>query len=301
VEKSCLTRWGDKLLDRLSFVIGEAFVALRRNFAMTFASVTTGAVALFLLGMLVYAYSAANNFLGDVPGMFDMRVFLRDGIQDRELRATIDSVRRFNGVKQVIWIPRGKEWAKMQHDHPELTAGITNPFPEELKVVVSDIQFSDRIASEIQSLPTVLPEDGVRYLRKEQKVAIAVLKTFRFLGPSLVVLLMVATGILVYNTIRLTVLSRRLEVRIMQLVGATRFVVRFPFLIEGTVQGLLAGVCAASLLLLTHHVVSDQLLSEDIRVMGFNSRETYGLLCLVGASYGLCCSLVAVRSPLRYR
>jgi len=289
------------MFDRLAFVVGEAFVALRRNFAMTFACVTTGAVALFLLGMLTFAYQQANDFAKTVPGMFDMRIFLRDGIKDKELHKTIDSVRRFPGIAQVVWIPRDKAWAKMQQEHPDLTEGITNPYPEQLKVVLSDIKLADRVGAEIQSLPAVLPEDGVRYLRREQKIAIAALDTFRILGPSMVVLLMLATAILVYNTIRLTVLSRRVEIRIMQLVGATKFVVRFPFLIEGTVQGLLSGIFAASLLLLTHHIVTNKLLSEDIQVGAFNTQRAYLLLCVVGAGYGLCCSLLAVRSPLRYR
>ena len=289
------------MLDRLSFVVGEAFVALRRNIAMTFAGVTTGAVALFLLGMLTWVYGVANDYAKTVPGMFDMRVFLRDGIKERDFRQTLDAIRRLRGVSQVVWIPRDKAWAKMQHDHPELTAGIDNPYPEQLKLVLSDIKLGDRVALQVQSLPTVIPEDGVRYLREEQRVAVAAIDTFRILGPSLVFLLLVATGILVYNTIRLTVLSRRLEVRIMQLVGATRFVVRFPFLIEGTIQGLLAGFCAASLLLMTHRLVSDQLLQKDIHVQGFPTEEAYLVLCVVGAGYGLICSLVAVRAPLRYR
>ncbi len=288
------------MFDRIGFVIGEAFVALRRNFAMTFAAVTTGAVALLLLGILAFGYKVADDYSRTVPAMFDMRVFLRDGTGFPEIRATADEIRHIKGVSEVSWIPRAKAWAKLQKEQPEFTQGIENPFPDQFKVVLSDLHGGERIATQIQALPMVR-EEGVNYLREEQRVALAALQTFRLLGPALVALLLVATGILIYNTIRLTVISRRVEIRIMQLVGASRFVVRFPFLIEGVAQGVAAGGCAGLLLLLADRVVASQLAQQNIQFAAFPTTQAICLMIAAGAGYGLLCSFVAVRVPLRYR
>jgi cell division transport system permease protein len=119
------------------------------------------------------------------------------------------------------------------------------------------------------------------------------------LGPGLVALLLVATGILIYNAIRLAVVSRRLEIRIMQLVGASRFVVRFPFLIEGLLQGVTAGAVAGLLMLLAVRVVSSQLALQGIPFAPFPTTRAIDLMVTAGAGYGLVCSFVAVRVPLR--
>jgi cell division transport system permease protein len=116
-----------------------------------------------------------------------------------------------------------------------------------------------------------------------------------------VLLLLVATGILIYNTIRLTIVSRRLEIRIMQLTGASRFVVRVPFIIEGSVQGLIAGGFAGGMLYAADRVVTQQLAQQNIQFAAFPTTQAIWLAVAVGGGYGLVCSFVAVRAPLRYR
>lgn len=288
------------MLNRLGFVVGEGFVNLRRNLGMTLACVTTGAVALFLLGMLVFAYKLADDYARTVPSMFDMRVFLRDGTKFDQIRATAEAIRRIKGVGEVSWIPRDKAWEKMKREQPDITRGIDNPLPDEFKVVPTDISLGAQIADRIQSLATVQP-DGVRYLREEQKMAMAALGTYRLLGPALVLLLFVANAILIYNTIRLTIISRRLEIRIMQLTGASGFVVRFPFIIEGTLQGLAAGACAGGLMYASDRIVIQQLAQQNIQFATFPTTQAIWMAVAVGAGYGLLCSFVAVRAPLRYR
>jgi cell division transport system permease protein len=288
------------VFDRLSFVLGEALTALRRNIGMTFAAVSTGAVALFLLGVLAFAYKVADDYARTIPGKFDMRIYLREGVKAPEIKKTAQAMRAISGVGEVSWIPRDKAWAKLQREEPDITTGLENSLPDAFKVGLTDITQADRIAGQIQSIAAVQP-DGVHYLRDEQRIAIAGLETFRLLGPAFVALLLIATGILIYNTIRLTLVSRRLEIRIMQLVGASRFVVRFPFLIEGVVQGTVAGACASALLIVSDRVVTEQLAQQNIQFAPFPTTLATWLMIAAGAGYGLLCSLLAVRVPLRYR
>jgi cell division transport system permease protein len=289
------------MFDRVTFVIGEAFVALRRNLAMSIAGITTGAVALFLLGLLSFTILVANDYAKSVPNMFDMRVFLNDGTSKDEVKKTVQAIRGIAGVAQVTWIPRDNAWLKMQREEPELTRGLENPLPEQVRVIVSDLARAETIATSIQELPTVAPEDGVHYLRKEQQIANAFLQALRLLGPEVAGLLIFATGVLIYNTIRLTVLARRLEIRIMQLVGAPQSMVRVPFLIEGTVQGLVAGIFSGLLLLASLRVLQGQLRTDTIGLAAFPIRQAMALMSLTGGGYGLLCSLFAVRVPLQYR
>ncbi len=287
-----------KLLDYCLFILGEAAVAFRRNIAMAFAAVTTGAIALFLLGLLTFSFQAAADYAKTVPNMFDIRVFLVDQTPKSDVQKTIAQVRNMPGVSEVVLIPKENAWARMKSEHPELTQGLDNPLPDQLKVTVQDLKFGDKVANQIQNLPTVVPEDGVHYLRQEQRMAAAFLNAFKILGPALFALLLIAAAILIYNTIRLTVLSRRVEIRIMQLVGASAFAIRVPFLIEGTMQGVGAGVAASALLFTSVRLLGTQL---EINALppSYPVWPAVALLVLTGGGYGFVCSVFAVRVPLQ--
>lgn len=290
------------MLDRIEFVVSEGFVALRRNLLMTFAAITTVAVSLFLLGGFLYVFQQATAYAATLPGKFEMRVFIRDGTSFTQIKSTVDAIRENSGVKEVIYIPRKAMWAKDQARFP-LYKDFENPYPDALKVIVRDLSQGDSIAKSIQKMPTVEPLNGVKYLAEEQRLIDQLLRMLRWLGGALGGLLLLIGGILIYNAIRLTVMSRRLELRIMSLVGASSATIRIPFIIEGLVQGTIGGAFATVLL-----VIADTAITSFIR--GLNASAVLPvfpwetglvLLCITGAVYGVFCSTLAVRRPIQFR
>ena len=116
--------------------------------------------------------------------------------------------------------------------------------------------------------------------------------------------MLVTSGILIYNAIRMTVLARRREIRIMQLVGATRFMVWAPMLIEGIVQGAIGGTLAALVLWSAHSIVQATIVKSLYafsQMAAFPVNQAFLVLGLAGASYGLVCSMIAVREPLQFK
>ena len=116
--------------------------------------------------------------------------------------------------------------------------------------------------------------------------------------------MLVTSGILIYNAIRMTVLARRREIRIMQLVGATRFMVWAPMLMEGIVQGAIGGLLAALVLWFAHGVVQVTVvrsLYAFSKLGQFPVGQAIFFLGVAGAVYGLVCSMVAVREPLQFK
>lgn len=290
------------MFDRLEFMLSEAFVALRRNGLMTFAAVTTVAVSLFLIGGLGYVYLRVQDYARSIPSKFEMRVFLKDSIEGEKAVAPVaQKIRAIPGVLKATWIPKDKFWALDQSQHPEYR-GIENPYPESFKVQVLDLQQSDHVAQALKSLPEVnTGEEGVRYLKDEEEFLERILSFIRWLGVVFGGLLFLTGGILIYNAIKLAVISRRVEVRIMQLVGASNAAIKFPFLIEGFVQGTTGGVLAALMVLATNNLISSFVhqSSPDVAIPIFPLLAMTGVLGGIGAVYGLFCSLIAVRTPLR--
>ncbi len=294
------------MLDKLGFLVGEALIALRRNGWMTFAAISTVAVSLFLLGGISYAYLQIQNYADKIPGKFTIRVHLKDGIPTKQIQGTAQALREIPGVKAAYWIPKDKAWAKKQKEDPELTRGIDNPYPDAFKVELASLKDSDRVANAIHSLDAVQPgPDGVVYFRDEQRFIDQGLQLMRWLGATIGGLLFLTAGVLIYNAIRLAVHSRRLEIRVMQLVGASRITVQVPFLIEGILQGAVGGMMA-TLIIYACKVRLDAYLAEiQGNLLGrpepFPAMFALALLTSIGAAYGLVCSLLAVRRPMRDR
>jgi cell division transport system permease protein len=291
------------MLDRIEFLSSEAASALRRNGLMTFAAISTAAVALFLLGGLSYLYYRVHVFAESIPGKFEMRVHLKDGVGGSTVSDVANRIRSLEGVQAAFWIPRDKAWALEREQNPELTEGLDNPYPEAFKVVLSDLKLSDQVADTVKAMPEVNPDEVV-YLQEEQRIVERALSVVRTIGLSVGGLLFFTAGILIYNAIRLTVVSRRLEIRVMQLVGATKSTVRIPFLVEGIVQGAVGGSLAGLMILGAQAAVNMFIQNEfDPAYMPppFPLVEVLGLLVLIGSGYGLLCSSIAVRAPLRFR
>lgn len=265
---------------------------------MIFAAIATATLALFLIGGLGFLYLQAKTAAGRLTGLFEMRVFMKEGTTYKQITETAGQIREIPGVGTVSWIPRDKAWELEKKKNPDLTAGIDNPLPDAFKVTVKELARGDAIVAAIRKLPTVEPEGGVQYLSKEARFVDTWAQRLQAVGGPLAGILLLIAAILIYNTIRLTVISRRLEVRVMSLVGASRFVIQAPYMIEGVVYGTIGGLLAALLLYVSQIGVGLWLRSST---SPFPFTQSVEILCLAGGIFGLLCSVVAVKVPLRYR
>lgn len=294
------------MLDRLEFLIGEAFSALRRNLWMTFAAVTTAAMALFLLGGMGWAYLGFTKFVTDLSKKAEMKVMLTDAVSDVRAKQFGDRLKAISGVSTVRFVPRDQGLKDLLRQNPDIDVEgleIDNPLPNAYVVRVDDLKVFDRVAHQIQALKEV-EKDGVKFPVDEQNFLADMMRLVQWLGLILGGLMLLTSGILIYNAIRMTVLARRREIKIMQLVGATRFTVWAPMLIEGIVQGLTGGILASLVLWSAYTVIQNTVIKALYafgRLEAFPVSQAVMVLGLVGAVYGLVCSLIAVREPLRLK
>lgn len=288
------------MFDRIGFVVGEALIALRRNGFLTIAAISTVAVSLFLLGGMVYIVYRAQSYADTIPGQFEIRVFLKDGTSLTQIQQTAKTIRDIPGVKDAMWIPRDKAWALYAKKNPDLAAGIENPLPDAFKVTLKELSYSNAVCESLKKLPTADPNEGIQHLGDVEQIIDRLLNVLRWFGGVLGGTLLVTAGILIYIAIRMTIVSRRKEVRIMQLVGASRFTVLVPFLIEGLCQGVLGGCVAAGLLSAGHWLVGQRLARETLfHLPPFPILNAFLILGAVGGAYGLLCSTVAANAPLK--
>ena len=287
------------MLDRIEFLISEAFTSLRRNTWMSFSAVTTSAMALLLLGGLGLAYTGIMHFAEGLAGRLEMRVLMELDLPEAQVTAIGESIREIPEVADVVLVTKEEAWEELKRKLPEQTEGLENVLPDAYKVTLRDVGDADLVSAKIESIEG---QDGVEYFREEYNVIDQALSLIRLIGLALGGMMFLTSGVLIYNSIRLAIVARQREIRIMQLVGAARSTIWIPLLIEGVVQGAIGGVIASTLLWPAYESAKSLLESLaflQAKEARFPIASVYLWLTLVGALYGLICSMIAVREPRR--
>ncbi|MCE9559147.1 MAG: ABC transporter permease [Armatimonadetes bacterium] len=290
------------MFDRIAFIVGEALQALRRNTWMTFAAVTTSATALFMLGGLFYTYISLNRVAENLSTKIEIRAFIKDDLTQDEMKQAGEAIRAIPGVKKAIWISKKDNWEAYKKRFPKsLVESVENPLPNIFIVQATDTKDTQRIAEAIQKIPAI-ETDGVKYRNDAQEFIQSSLKKLRIFGYGLGILLLFTSGILIYNTIRLTIVARYREIRIMRLVGATRITVMLPMLIEGLIQGALGGIAGTLLVYGADRAYRNWLGSELAAVWPtFPLASCLFYLVALGSVYGFICSTWALRDMRKAR
>jgi len=232
----------------VSFV-SDASSSFRRNGLMTAAAVTTIMVALLVVGAAVLIGLNLSNVAGVVEGQVQVVAFLRDGLTSLETENVRVAVGSIPGVRAIRFVGRGEALQRLQQQLGEHAAfadlASTNPLPDSLEVQLANPQSAQAIAAAVAKQTGVTE---VTYGGEAVDRVVALTRGLRAVSVVLTLFLISVALVVVFNTIRLTVIARRQEIEIMQLVGATRWFVRWPFIIEGFFQGAAAAVAAVVVL-----------------------------------------------------
>lgn len=238
-------------LSTKEYFVKETFKSIKRNQLMSFASVSTVAVSLLVLGMFLLMVMNANNLAKYLENQVQISVYMEDSASSSTLSAAEKSLKNMPGVTKVTSVTKKQAMAKFKQrlgDQNRLldALGEENPFPYSFEIQVDK---PERIA---QIVPKIDAMKGVETAKFGQEVVEHMFKLTKLLrmgGVLLVFLLAMATLFIISNTIRITVFARRREVSIMKYVGATNWFIRWPFLLEGMFLGF-AGAMVASLVLI---------------------------------------------------
>lgn len=289
-------------LRNIEFVIQEAFTGIWRNGLMAFASISTIALSLGVLGAFVLAAMGANNFAAAQVGRFQIGVFMHDDADLKQTEAAAARIRKMHGVGSVEVRDRDKEWREFKSLHPDISsAGLpTNVLPFAMDVKVTEPDRLPVIASRIRSMGGI---DAVREGRETFGRVMAVAGVIKVISIAGVIMLLITTAFIISNAIRLTLYARRREIRIMQLVGATNEFIRLPLIIEGMVFGIAGAIVAWCLLRLGSTYMAhaaDKVTPLLGQVSSGMMPITQALsLIILGAAIGTAGSFVSIRRFLK--
>ena len=232
------------------YIIREAFLSLKRNNWMSFASVGTVAVSLFIFGMFLILVMNMNKMAASLESQVQISVYLQDEVSREERKDIESDIRGMQGIDTVKFVSRDEALARFKErlgDQKFLldALGETNPLPDAFEVTVLQPDMVKTAAASIANFKGV---ESAKYGQDVIEHLFDITRLIRIVGLSFMVLLAGATLFIISNTIRLTVFARRKEIAIMKYVGATDWFIRWPFLLEGMVLGFFGGIIAAVLL-----------------------------------------------------
>lgn len=285
------------------FFLREAFRNMRINALMSATAATTTAVCVLILGVGLLVSAHVEGVIRQVGQDVAITAFVpEDASRERvdEIRRTVEG---YPEVRESTYVSKDEALARfkeMMRDQPEIYEGLgSDVLPASLEIQLNDPRDSEAVANRLRS-------EGFQELSYPQQTIDRLNQVTGYVVWALrgaTVLFLVASVLLISNAIRLSIFARRKEIEVMKLVGASDGFVRWPFVLEGLVQGLIGAVLAALLVVLANNLfvgwAQEQLPFVPVSAEVVNTVLVLGLLVAVGAAIGILGSVVSVRRFLR--
>jgi cell division transport system permease protein len=240
-------------MPRAKLFFGEAFRSIGANISTTVAATMTVLIGMFLLGLFIALFSWVNSWTDHVRKDVLVKVFLVREASDAQINAVRAQIQSFPETKTVVFVSKEEALQRMKDKYPDLVKNLVdNPLPNAFEVTPKDADQVSALANRLNPPPSGV--ENVDYAQKKTERILSVTNVIKYIFLLGSIILMVASTILIANTIRLSIFSRRREVEVMKLVGASNWFVRGPFMLEGVICGLIGAIAAIVLLVLAKEI-----------------------------------------------
>lgn len=299
-------------LSSFRYLVGQGFDNVWKNRVMAFASFCVLLVSLLLVGISVLFYINIDSIIGGIEDKNEVIVYLLEDTTEEEIQEIGNQLAAMENVSSVSLYTRDEAFADLKanmSDYSEVfdSLGDDNPLPDAYRIRVSDISNMQLTVSAVQEMDCVeyvsSPDSFVELLTETRHVVAIV-------AIAIIAALLIVSMVIISNTTRASVFARRREISIMQSVGATKAFIRFPFFVEGMINGFMAGVFATLLTWFTYDSLVDLIANFDVlQTIGMGSIIPFDSIAIpvalayvvVGSLVGAIGSVLSTRKHLKYR
>ncbi|WP_276353641.1 permease-like cell division protein FtsX [Cohnella caldifontis] len=286
-----------------------------RNGWMSFASIGSIAISLFILGVFMLLAFNVNKLADQLDNQVQIRVYLKLDLGRPKIEEVSRTIRRIQELKSVTFVSKEEGLKRLRDSMGEEGKAAlegydneTNPLPDAFDIEVYEPQTISYAAKQIQAINDTDPDKpimAVKYGAGTVEKLFKITNAVRNIGLFIVLLLAVMAMFLISTTIKTTIVARRREISIMKMVGATNSFIRWPFFIEGALIGLIgSGVTSAVLLFGYSELITTT--EQDIglymiQLASVNEVGWYvaGTVLILGTILGIWGSTISVRKYLK--
>ena len=234
---------------RFFSAIGEGLVGLWRNISMGIASIVSICSMLLILGGITFGVFVANNIVEDMKTKVDqIDVILEPEVSTDRVAKIKEELLKIENVKEVHYVSKEQALSKMKEQWKEnsfLLDGMESALPESFELKVENIENSNTVASNINNI-----KDIVDKITKMSQIV-------KYVGISLVGVLLLVSFFIMSITIKLTVIARRKEISIKKYIGATNMSITGPFIVEGMLLGIIGAGISFTMIFFAYSYVYD--------------------------------------------
>ncbi len=279
------------------------------NRVMSFASIGILTACLILLGGVGLLSVNVQEVFRAVENQTEVAIYIEDDATADQIEALGKQITAIDGVNEIVYISKeaGLEEAKEMLDaQGYLLDGLEedNPIPASYRIKLTDQSRMAAIQSAIQKMDKV---ESVVAPTSLAETLTGIERTMRVLGTIIIGILLIASLVVINNTIKLTVFARRREINIMKYVGATNGFIRLPFIVEGLTIGTISAVLAFGVLALVSHSLGEMLTSSVIPAISTMAVVSFwdvwywigGAFLAAGTLIGVFGSSLAMRKHLK--
>lgn len=293
----------------------EGALSIIRNGWMSFASISSIFISLFILGVFLLLSINVNNLTEQIESQVQIRVYLKTEIEQSKIDSLAKSIGALPEVSKIVFVPKAEGMELLRRnlgeDGSAILDGYTdenNPLPDAFTVDVVDPEQVGFVAKKITAIGEAdgdMPFMSVKYGQGTVEALFRVTTAVRNVGLVIVLGLAVTAMFLISNTIKMTIIARRREIGIMKLVGATNHFIRWPFFVEGALIGIVgSGLTTAVLLGAYSQLVEVSQYELGLMMIKLVTLEETGLLVSsiligLGTVLGVWGSTISVRKYLK--
>ena len=227
----------------MGYLTREGVRNIWSNRLMSLASIAVLTSCLVLIGCAVMLFLNINGMLENVEDQNVIMVYMQDNITEEQMNKASQDIRMIPSVENCEFISKevsyNQQLESLGNDAALLEGLSENPLPDAYKVTLSDLTDYDTVLSMLSSVENVLSVRGNSDLATQVR---QIRTGVTYVSVGIIVMLLVVSLFIISNTVRVTMYNRRLEISIMKAVGATNWFIRWPFIIEGVVLGIISGL-----------------------------------------------------------
>lgn len=249
------------------YLIGEGFGNVFKNKKSTGASLMIMCATMIIFGIFLMLSQNINHFVDDIKSEQGFQVFLETDATDEEIQETGEKIRALNGVSTAEF--KDKEYAmnfmkEKFGDKADLVEGYGYEFYSTSYIVkLTDLKLSKQVQNQI------LEFDNIKKIQSSDETVTTLLKfanAIKIVTGVILILLVIISIFIISNTIKLTVHARRKEISIMKYVGATNGFIRWPFIVEGMIIGILASAISIVLVGGVYSLLAEQTVNSPFMI-----------------------------------
>ena len=298
-------------LGSIKYLVGEGARNIRANRQMSIASIGVLVACMLLIGAAVLFSLNADAVMGYIESQNDVVVFVKDKASDKEAEGLGDTLMEVDNVASVRYISKKEalegQMEKLGNSSYLMDALMEdNPLPATYYVKLKNLELLSDTVAKLQEEPLVMEVNSPTDMAS---TLVGIKKAVNFGGMAIVAILGAVSILIVSNTIKLTIFSRRKQISIMKYVGATDTFIRLPFLVEGVLIGLCSALLAFALLWVGYYYLLDwlgggtsswlQLAYQHLVQFEDVAWRMLGGFCGVGAAFGMAGALFFVGRYLK--